>query len=123
MDSKFFSPLSKFYVGMSKIYVGSINFFSRFNQKFMWVQSNFYTNLSYYFILSLCRQIKVPCFADITSSKVPPRSARSTSGVQLLRSCTRWFGEKERGSYKSHPSYFIYTIYYRNSDKCTQFDF
>lgn len=58
VDSKFFSPLSKFYVGMSKIYVGLINFFSRFNQKFMRVQSNFYTNfiLLFYLVVMQAKQ-------------------------------------------------------------------
>ena len=67
-------------------------------QKFMWVQSIFSVGsikilcrfsqffipiLSYYFILPLCRQIKVPCFADITSR----RHFLAPLGVPLAYNC------------------------------------
>ena len=54
---------------------------------------------------------------------VLPRSARSTGRAACSAAARPIFEVKRKGSYKSHPSYFIYTIYYRNSDKCTQFDF
>ena len=91
-------------------------------QKFMWVQSIFSVGpiknlcrfsqffipiLSYYFILPLCRQIKVLCFAGITPYIRTHPSLRSGAVRATCYAVARiGLEKKERGSCNSHPSFY-----------------
>ena len=92
-------------------------------QKFMWVQSIFSVGpikilcrfsqffipiLSYYFILPLCRQIKVPA----SPIQLPRRHFLAPLGVPSACTCCAVarsvLEKKERGSYNSHPSFLLF---------------
>ena len=107
VDSKFFSPLSKFYVGMSKIYVGSINFFSRSNQKFMWVQSNFYTNFILLFYLAVM-QANQGTLLRRHNPYIRTHPSLRSGAVRTTCYAVARIGleKKERGSCNSHPSFY-----------------